>query len=322
MTFAGAIRQGLREELRRDPSVVMIGEEIGVYGGALTVTMRLIDEFGPERIIDTPISENTIIGVSMGMAIMGMKPVAEIMYMDFLQLAMEQLVTQASRARFMSGGRISLPLVVRTQYSLGRSAGPQHSQFFPSCFSQAPGLKVVLPSTPASAKGLLKTAIRDGNPVLFIEAANLYSTQGLVPGGDYTIPFGKAEVSRTGTDATVVAFSRVLPEAMAAAEELATRGIELEVIDPRTVQPLDKQTIVDSVKKTNRLLIAADDYAIGGLGSVVLSALQEEIFYHLEAPVKLVGPPLMPAPASTQLEQEFMVDRKDIESSVGSLLTS
>ncbi len=193
----------MKEEMRRDPSVFLIGEEIGAYGGALKVTATLRDEFGPERVVDTPISEVGLVGLCVGAAIMGMKPVAEIMYMDFLQLVTEQLVTQAARAKFLSAGKLSVPMVLRTQYSIGRGAGPQHSQFFPSWFTQAPGLKVVLPSTPADAKGLLKASIRDGNPVLFIEAAELYTVSGEVSTEDYVPALGQADIKRPGKDVTI-----------------------------------------------------------------------------------------------------------------------
>jgi pyruvate dehydrogenase E1 component beta subunit len=316
MTYGSAIREGLKEEMRRDPSVFLIGEEIGAYGGCLKVTVGLLDEFGPGRVVDTPISETTIIGLSMGAAIMGMKPVAEMMYMDFLQIAGEQLVTQAARARFLSGGKLAVPMVLRTQYSLGRGAGPQHSQFFPSWFTQSPGLKIVLPSTPADAKGLLKASIRDGNPVLFIEAGELYTTEGDVPAEDYVINLGQADIKRPGKDITLVAISRMVPEALKAAVELNSRGIEAEVIDPRTVQPLDTSTIVNSVKKTRRILIAADDFVIGGIGAAIISAVLDEVFYYMDTPPRILGPPFMPSPADTALEREYLVDERDIVDAV------
>ncbi len=322
MTYRGAIREALKEEMRRDKSVFLMGEEIGHYGGALTVTTGMLDEFGPRRVVDTPISETAIVGLSMGAAMLGMKPVAEIMYMDFLQVTMEQLVTQAARARFISGGKLSVPMVIRTQYSLGRSAGPQHTQFFPSWFFQSPGLKLALPSTPSDAKGLLKSAIRDGNPVLFVEAATLYNTDGDVPSGEHLIPLGVADVKRPGNDATVVALSRVVPEALAAAEELHKEGTDIEVVDPRTIQPLDTQTIVNSVKKTKKLLIVADDFAVGGTGAAILSAVLEDIFYDITAPVRIVGPPVFPAPANPTLESLYIVSKEDIVTAVKELLAS
>jgi len=322
MTFGSAIRQALREEMSRDPDVFLLGEDIGKYGGAFKVTMALIDEFGPERVIDTPISEAAIVGVALGAALMGKRPVAEIMYMDFLQLAMEQLVTQAARARFLSGGKLEVPMTVRTQYSLGRTYGPQHTQFFPSWFFQAPGLYVALPSTPADAKGLLKSAIRGRNPVLFIECGALYTTSGPVPEEEYLTPFGKASVKRSGNHVTLVAFSRVVLEALKAAEELSEEGINVEVIDPLTIQPLDKETIVNSVRKTHRLVLASDDFAIGGVGSAVVSAILEDVFYELEAPIKIVGSPPFPAPSNYVLEQQYMINKEKIKEAIRDVVSA
>lgn len=312
MTYGGAIRETLREIMRQDQTVFVMGEDVGVYGGAFKATIGLIDEFGPQRIIDTPISENAIIGVGLGAALMGMHPVVEIMYMDFLNLAMDQLVNQAAKARFLSGGKLNAPLVIRTQYSLGRTYGPQHTQFFPSWFYQVPGLKVVLPSTPKDARGLLRSAIYDGNPVLFIECGMLYTTSGEVPTNEYSIRIGEAEVKKSGSDLTIVAVSRVVLEALAAAQELSEKGIDAEVIDIRTLQPLDRETIVRSVQKTGRLMVASDDMPIGGVGAAIVSAVMEDIFYYLKAPVKFVGSPNFPAPSNAELEKQYMVDKNKI----------
>jgi pyruvate dehydrogenase E1 component beta subunit len=319
MSFGGAIRETLKEEMRKDRRIFIIGEDVGLFGGAFKVTQGLIEEFGPQRVIDTPISESAIVGVALGAALMGMKPVAEIMYMDFLQISMEQLVTQASKARFLSGGKLSVPLVLRTQYSLGRTYGPQHTQFFPSWFYQAPGLKVAIPSAPADARGLLRSALADNNPVLFIECGSLYTVGGPVPDGDYRIRFGEADVKRTGRDLTLLAVSRVVPEALAAAEELSGRGIEAEVVDPRTLQPLDVKTIVESVRKTGRLLIASDDYAIGGVGAAIVSAILPEVFYNLKAPVRIIGSPNFPAPSNVVLERQYLVEKAKIASAAEEL---
>jgi pyruvate dehydrogenase E1 component beta subunit len=319
MSFASVIRETLREEMKKDERVFIVGEDVGSFGGAFKVTQGLIDEFGPQRVIDTPISESAIVGVALGAALMGMKPVAEIMYMDFLQISMEQLVTQASKARFLSGGKLNVPLVVRTQYSLGRTYGPQHTQFFPSWFYQAPGLKVAIPSNAADARGLLRSSLADNNPVLFIECGSLYSMSGPVPKGDYRIPLGVADVKRSGRDITLLAVSRVVPEALAAAEALAQRGIEAEVVDPRTLQPLDVKTITDSVVKTGRLLIAADDHAIGGVGAAVVSAILPEVFYSLKAPIKIIGSPNFPAPSNIVLERQYLVDSRKITSAAEEL---
>jgi len=312
MSFASAIRETLKEEMRKDKRVFIFGEDVGPYGGAFKVTQGLVEEFGPQRVIDTPISESAIVGVALGAALAGMKPVAEIMYMDFLQISMEQLVTQASKARFLSGGKLNVPLVVRTQYSLGRTYGPQHTQFFPSWFYQAPGLKVAIPSTPADARGLLRSSLDENSPVLFIECGSLYTTTGVVPQGDYKVALGVADVKRPGRDVTVLAVSRVVPEALAAAEELAGLGVEAEVVDPRTLQPLDVKTIIASVRKTGRLLIAADDYSIGGVGAAVESAILPEVFYNLKAPIKIVGSPNFPAPSNAALERQYLVGKAQI----------
>ena len=320
-SYVGAIRLTLKEEMSKDDSIVVIGEDVGVYGGIFRATLGLLDEFGPHRVIDTPISEAGIVGVGMGLALGGMRPVVEIMYMDFLQLALEPLVTEVAMARFLSGGKLEVPLVVRTQYNLGRTSGPQHAQFFPSWFLQAPALSIALPSTPADVVGLLRASLRARRPVLFIESSALYNTTGPVPAG-ISFELGKADVKRTGKDATLIAISRVVPEAMAAAEELAREGIDVEVLDPRTLQPLDTEAIVNSVKKTGRLLIAADDQVLGGIGASITSAVLDQIFYSLQAPVKIIGPPPFPAPANYDLEREYMLNKTSIAAAVKALLAA
>ncbi len=320
LTFVDALREALREEMLRDPKVVLIGEEIGVFGGAYKVTRGLLEEFGPERVRDTPISEMAIVGASAGAALAGLKPVAELMYMDFVPIALDQIATQAAKMRFMSGGALKVPMVLRTQYSLGRVHGSQHSQFFPSWFFQIPGVKVVLPSTPYDAKGLLKSSIRDENPVIFVESGLLYRTKGQVPEEEYSIPLGVADVKRPGKDITVVAFSRLVLEALKAAEILEQQGISLEVVDPRTVQPLDMKTIIDSVKKTGRLVVAADDVKTGGLGAEVSAAVVEEAFDYLDAPIVRVACPPIPVPFSPTLEQAYMPNSDKIANTCVALL--
>lgn len=312
LTYAEALRDALREEMLRDPKVILLGEEIGVFGGAYKVTRGLLEEFGPERVRDTPISEAGIVGVAIGAALAGLRPVAEIMYMDFIPICLDQLATQAAKMRFMSGGQLQVPMVVRTQYSLGRMHGSQHSQFFPSWFLQVPGVKVVLPSTPADGKGLLKAAIRDGNPVLFIESGVLYHTRGPVPEEDYLIPLGKADVKQMGEDVTVVGISRTVHESLVAADRLAKEGISLEVIDPRTIQPLDVETIVQSVKKTGRLLIVGDDVRMGGVGAEIASTVMEQAFDYLDAPITRLGAPSIPVPFSPSLEKQYMPSAESI----------
>ncbi len=312
ITYVEALREALREEMRRDERVIILGEEVGVFGGVYKVTQGLLQEFGPKRIIDTPISEIAIIGLATGAALAGLKPVAEIMYMDFLTIAMDQIVTHLSKLRFMSGGQLKAPVVIRTQYSLGRVHGSQHSQFFPSWFLQSPGIKVVMPSTPYDAKGLLKSSIRDENPVLFIESGVLYRTKGEVPEEEYLIPLGKADVKRKGKDLTIIAFSRCVLESLSAAKELEDKGIDAEVIDPRTLVPLDLDTIISSVKKTGRAVIVADDVRSGSITSEIAMMIMENAFDYLDAPIVRVTSPDLPVPFSAQLEKKYMVNKDSI----------
>jgi pyruvate/2-oxoglutarate/acetoin dehydrogenase E1 component len=320
ITYAEALREALREEMLRNPNVILLGEEIGVFGGAYKVTQGLLEEFGPERVRDTPISEIAIAGTAIGLALTGFKPVAEIMYMDFLPICLDQLATQAAKIHFMSGGQLKVPMVLRTQYSLGRQHGSQHSQFFPSWFFQVPGLKVVLPATPHDAKGLLKSAIRDENPVLFVESGVLYRTKGEVPEEEYTIPLGKADVKRKGDDVTIVGVSRLVGEAISAAKKLEETGVSAEVIDVRTLQPLDLETIVDSVKRTSRLIVACDDVKTGGVGSEISAAVLESAFDHLDAPIIRVACPEIPVPFSPTLEQMYMPNADKIVEAVGQIM--
>ncbi|MBC7189325.1 alpha-ketoacid dehydrogenase subunit beta, partial [Candidatus Aerophobetes bacterium] len=252
ITYREAIREALREEMRRDENVFLIGEDIAEFGGSYKVTLGLVEEFGKERVRNTPISESAIIGAAVGAAILGMRPVAEIMYIDFTTLAMDQIVNQAAKIKYMTGGQVKVPLVIRTQGGGGRSAAAHHSQSLEAWFFHVPGLKVVMPSTPYDAKGLLKAAIRDDNPVIYIEHKLLYAEKGFVPEEDYIIPLGKAEVKREGSDISIVATSLMVKKALLAAEELDRERISCEVIDPRTLYPLDKDTIFSSVKKTGR----------------------------------------------------------------------
>lgn len=306
ITYSEALREALREEMLRDPNVILLGEEIGVFQGVYRVTRGLLEEFGPDRVRDTPISEAAIAGAAIGLAMAGLKPVAEIMYMDFLPICMDQLATQAAKMRFMSGGQLKVPMVLRTQYSLGRQHGSQHSQFTPSWFLQVPGLKVVLPSTPHDAKGLLKSAIRDQNPVLFVECGVLYKSKGPVPGEEYMIPLGQADVKRKGEDVTIVGVSRLVGESLIAAKKLEENGVSAEVIDIRTLQPLDLETIVESVKRTSRLIVASDDVKTGGIGSEISAAVLEAAFDYLDAPIIRVACPDTPIPFSPALEQMYM----------------
>jgi pyruvate/2-oxoglutarate/acetoin dehydrogenase E1 component len=321
LTYADSLREALREEMLRDPNVILLGEEIGIFQGVYRVTRGLLEEFGAERVRDTPISEAAITGAAVGLALAGMKPVAEIMYMDFLPICLDQLATQAAKIRFMSGGQLKVPMVLRTQYSLGRQHGAQHSAFFPSWFFQDPGLKVVLPSDPHDAKGLLKSAIREPNPVVFVECGLLYRIKSSVPEEEYTIPLGKAEVKRKGDDVTIVGVSRLVGESLAAAKKLDEKGISAEVIDIRTMQPLDLETIVDSVKKTSRLIVASDDVRTGGIGSEISAAVTEVAFDYLDAPIIRVACPETPIPFSPPLEQQYMPNANKIIETVSRIMS-
>jgi pyruvate dehydrogenase E1 component beta subunit len=319
LSYAEALREALIEEMRRDDSVIVFGEDVAIYS-VYKVTKGLIDEFGPERVRDTPISEAAIVGVAIGAALMGLRPVAEIMYMDFITLAMDMIITHAAKMRFYSGGQIKLPLVIRTEYALGRVSAAQHSQVLISCFLQSPGIKIVAPSTPRDAKGLLKSAIRDDDPVLFVEAAMLYRQRGPVPEGEYLIPIGKCDVKREGEDVTLVAISRTVPEALKAAEELSKEGISVEVIDPMTIQPMDYDTIIRSVEKTGRLVIADDSVKTGGVSTEIAAYVSEYAFNLLKAPIIRVNSPPLPVPFSPVLEKQYMVNHEKIIAAIKKIL--
>jgi pyruvate/2-oxoglutarate/acetoin dehydrogenase E1 component len=312
ISYAEALNEALWEEMERDDRIIVFGEDVGVFGGVYKVTRGLLEKFGPKRVRDTPISEAAIVGAAIGAALAGLRPVAEIMYMDFITIAMDQLVTHAAKIRFMSGGQVSLPMVVRTQYSLGRVHGCQHSQFLASWFLNVPGLKVVLPGTPKDAKGLLKSAIRSDDPVLFVESGVLYGWKGPVPEGEYLIPIGKADVKRKGSDLTIVAFSRTVREALAAADTLAAEGVDAEVVDLMTLNPMDVKTLVNSVKKTNRLLVADDSTKTGGISAEIISRIVEEAFDYLDAPPVRVNSPDLPVPFAQPLESQYLVNADKI----------
>jgi pyruvate dehydrogenase E1 component beta subunit len=314
-----SIREALAEEMRRDSKVFVIGEDVGQYGGTFKATKGLIQEFGPDRVIDSPLSENAIIGAATGAAIMGYRPVAEIMYMDFLNECGDQLINHLPKLHFMTGGKLKVPVVIRTQYSLGRNTGAQHSQFFPAFFMNTPGIMVATPSTPADAKGLLKTAIRGSNPVLFIESAALYASKGEVPDAEVLIPFGKADVKLQGSDVTVVAVSRLVKEAISAAEALSSEGISIEVIDPRTLVPLDMETIVSSVKKTGRLVTAEDGIKTSGAGAEIIARTMETAMSYIED-VQRVACPDIPAPFSPPLQEAYMPGKEGIVETVKKMM--
>ena len=322
MTYSEALNEALREEMRRDPTVFVMGEDVAVWGGGgvFGVTKGLVEEFGPERIRDTPISEEIIAAAAVGAAATGTRPVAEIMYVDFIGLSMEPIVNQAAKMRYMFGGKIALPMVVRAQEGAGRGNAAQHSQSLEAWFAHIPGLKVAVPSTPADAKGLLKTAIRDDNPVIFLEHKVLYFTKGEVPEGDYTIPFGVADVKREGTDVTVVGIHTQVLEALKAAEELEAEGISVEVIDPRTVSPLDIDTIVTSVKKTGRLVVSHQAYEQGGVGGEIIARVVDAAFDYLDAPPRRVCGKNVPIPYAESLEREALPYSDDIVEAIRGIM--
>jgi len=302
LTYSQAINEGIREEMRRDPKVVVLGEDVGKYGGVFGVTRGLHDEFGGERVRDCPLNEAAIVGFAVGLAMSGRPAVAELEFMDFATFAMDPIVNQAAKLRYFWGGQVQVPLVVRMPIAAQLGFGTQHSQSLEAWFVHVPGLKVAMPSTPYDAKGLIKTAIRDPNPVIFVETIGLYSTRGDVPADDYTVPFGQADVKRAGSDVTVVALGGMVPPALKAAAELAERGLEIEVIDPRTLAPLDIETIVASVKKTGRLVVTHLAHKVGGVGAEIAQQVTEQAFDYLDAPVKRLGAKHSPVPFSQALE--------------------
>ena len=305
-----ALNEALQEEMERDPNVFLLGEDIGVYGGAYGVTRGLLEKYGPERVMDTAISESAITGAAIGAAMMGKRPVAEIMYVDFMGQAMDQLCNQAAKIRYMFGGKFKAPMVMRTEGGAGRTLGAHHSQSLEHWFTGIPGLKVVMPATPADAKGLLKASIRDDNPVVFIEHKMLYKEKGPVPDGDHVVPLGVADVKRQGKDITVVSYSRTVLCALEAAKALEAEGIDVEVIDVRTLIPLDIKTIVDSVKKTNRAVVAHEACKTGGFGGEIGMQIIENAFDYLDGPIKRVGAVDVPIPKSPVLEQ-YVIPTKD-----------
>jgi len=315
-----ALNEAIREEMERDPRLIVLGEDIGPRGGPFGVTKGLFDLFGANRIIDTPISENGFVAAAVGAALAGVPTIAEISYIDFATLAMDPIVNVAAKARYMSGGKQSVPVVIRTQGGGGPAGdGPTHSQSLEAWFAHVPGLKVVLPSTPYDYKGLLKTAIRDPNPVIFIEHKMLYRVKGKVPAGDYCIPFGRAAVRREGRHVTVVALAALVPKALAAAQALAERGIEIEVIDPRTLVPFDLETVAESVRRTGRLVVFQEAPITCGFGAEIARVVGEAAFDYLEAPIKVIGT-TVPLPASPALEQVALPGERDLVDAVHGVL--
>lgn len=308
LSYREALNQAMREEMRRDPRIFLIGEEVGHYQGAFKVTKGFVEEFGPQRVVDTPITEAGFTGLAIGAAMAGLHPIVELMTMNFGIVALDQIVNNAAKIRYMSGGQLSVPLVIRGPGSAAHQLGAQHSQSLEAWFCHVPGLKVVAPATPHDAKGLLKSAIRDKNPVIFIEAQLLYGTKGEVTEGDYIIPLGQAEVKRPGADVTVVAYSKMLLVALEAAELLSREGVDVEVIDPRTLKPLDLDTIATSVKKTGRLVIVEEGWRFCGLGAQIADSIYSAAFDYLDGPIIRVTGEDVPIPYSRPLEDAAIPD--------------
>jgi pyruvate/2-oxoglutarate/acetoin dehydrogenase E1 component len=321
ITYSEALREALAEEMRRDDRVIVMGEDVGVYDGVFKVTKGLLKEFGETRVRDTPISENAIAGAGLGAAIAGLKPVVEIMYMDFINEACDQIINHVPKVHFMSGGKLKAPLVIRTQFSLGRSTGAQHSQMMGSYLMNTPGIYIAVPSTPYDAKGLLKESVRGDNPVVFIECGQLYTTKGQVPEEEYTIPFGVADLKREGSDVTIVGISNMVLKALSAADALKREhGISAEVLDPRTLNPLDRKALVSSLKKTGRVVTVEPCPKTSGVGAEISATLMEEGFDWLDAPVTRVACPDTPSPFSPPLQDEYVPNEKRIIEAVLSIM--
>ena len=320
VTYRQALNMALREALAADPNVVILGEDVGLHGGPFQVTKGLFAEFGGERVRNTPLSEAAIAGCTVGSALTGLRPVGEIMYIDFTTIALDQIVNQAAKMRYMFGGEATLPLVIRTMIGAGTHSSGQHSQSLEAWFCHVPGLKVVMPSNPYDAKGLLRSAIHDDNPVVFIEVKRLYNAKGEVPDEEYFIPLGKADVKRAGRHATVVATGAQVAEALKAADHLASDGIEVEVIDPRTLYPLDKETIIESVKKTARAVVVSDAVARFGICAEISAVLMEEAFDYLDAPVVRLGGAEVPMPYAGELEALALPNSDAIAEAVRKIL--
>lgn len=318
--YVNAITEALAEEMARDERVIVLGEDVGAPGGTFGATRGLQARFGKDRVRDTPISETAIVGAAIGAAVNGLRPVVEIMFMDFIGTCWDQVVNQMAKMRYMFGGQVRLPLVLRTHSGAGLNAGPQHSGSLEAWAVHVPGLKVVMPSTPADAKGLLKAAIRDDGPVMVVENKTLYAMKGDVPAGDHVVPLGRAVVRREGGDVTVVAISRLVHEALKAAERLAAEGVSVEVIDPRTLSPLDAEPILASVAKTGRLVVAHEAWGPCGMGAEIVALVAERGLRSLRAPVRRVTPPFTPVPFSPPMEKFWRPDAERVTAAVREVL--
>ena len=319
-TVLEAIREAIAEEMERDSNVFMIGEDIGQFGGALGQTKGLFERFGDERILDTPISEAAIVGAAVGASMLGMRPIADIMFTDFSTLAMDQIINQAAKARFMSGGKVSVPMVIKMQSGAGRGKAAQHSQSFEAIYSHIPGLKVVMPSTPYDAKGLFKSAIRDNDPVVYMEHGSLYGIKGQLPEEDYTVPMGVGDIKREGKDISIITYSYMVHKALGAAEILEADGIDAEVVDLRTLRPMDTEIITASVKKTHRAVVLHEACITGGIGGEIVAKIAENVFDYIDAPIKRVGIPDVPIPYAKSLEDTIVPNEETLISCIKTVL--
>jgi pyruvate dehydrogenase E1 component beta subunit len=320
ISFRQVLNDTLREEMRRDENVFLMGEEIGVFEGSYKITADLLKEFGPKRVVDTPIAENGFVGMAVGAAMLGLRPVVEIMTFNFIALAIDEILNHAAKIYYMFGGQTPIPLVIRTPGGGGQQLSATHSQNLEVWFAHIPGLQVVAPSTPADAKGLLRTAIRNNNPVLFLEHLALYNSKGQVPEGDYTIPFGQAKVTKEGKDLTVISYSRKAAIAHDVASRLEREHkLSVEVVDIRSLRPLDRETLVNSVKKTGRALVFEEDWRSYGIGAEIAATLQEEAFDYLDAPIKRVASVEVPLPYSKPLELAALTGAQELEDAINAL---
>ena len=321
ITYREAVREALQEEMALDDDVILMGEDIGIYGGGFGATQGLMEQFGRERVLETPISETAFVGTAVGAAVTGMRPVVELMFSDFMSVCWDQIMNEAAKMHFMYGGSLRVPLVIRAAAGGGTGAAAQHSQSLEAMYCHVPGLKVVVPSTPKDAKGLLKSAVRDDNPVIFLEQKLLYNTKGAVPEAEFTIPLGKADVKRSGTDVTLITYGRMVQMCMNVAEWLALDGISAEILDLRTLSPLDTEAINASVKKTGRAVVVHEAVQFGGFGAEIVSQIMEgEAFRYLKSPVRRVGGRFCPIPCSPEMEKNVFPTPQRIEAAVHEIL--
>ena len=321
ITYRDAVREAMCEEMRRDENVYLMGEDIGVYCGAFGVSKGMLEEFGPERIRETPISEAAFVGAGVGSAITGMRPIVELMFSDFMTVCYDQIINQAAKMHYMFAGKVNVPMVIRTPAGGGTGAAAQHSQSLEQMYCHVPGLKVVVPSTPYDAKGLLKTAIRDNNTVIFLEQKRLYKEKGMIPDEDYTIPLGKADIKREGRDVSIITYGRMVQMSLQVAEKLSQEGIEVEVLDLRTLSPLDTEAIIATAKKTKRVVVVHESVQFAGFGGEIVSTITDsEAFFYLDAPIKRVGGAFCPVPFNPVLEAQAFPTPEKIEAAIRSTL--